>query len=208
MQLAHRRTARPFRGAARERSRGAVLVEATFITPIFLMLVFGIIEVGLAMNDSLALAHSVRAGTRVASASGNDLLADYGIIQSIKRESSALPEEQIIRIVVYRADKYGDPPSTSCQNGTPSSNTAAGAKPCNVYDPDDFDKVKSRWGCKPAEGLEVWCPTVRKVSQTGGGPEYVGVWMKIEHEWVTRMFGEVLTLTDSSVIQLEPRIAA
>ena len=205
MQLAHRRTPRPFRGPTRERSRGAVIVEAAFITPIFLMLVFGIVEVGLAMNDSLALAHSVRAGTRVASASGNDLYADYGIIQAIKRESSALPRGQIVRIVVYKASKYGDPPSTSCQNGT---GTGTGTSPCSVYTTADFTKVKSRWGCKVAEGLEEWCPTARKVTLATTGPDYVGVWMKVEHRWVTRMFGDVLTLTDSSVIRLEPRLKA
>ena len=205
MQLAHRRTTRPFRGSARDRSRGAVLVEAAFVTPLFLMLVLGIMEVGLAMNDDLALAHSVRAGSRVASASGNDVYADYGIIQGIRRESSALPLSSIKRIVVYRADKYGEAPSTSCQNGTESASVTAGSKPCNVYYPTDFDKVKSRWGCKPAEGLELWCPTARKVSSTGTGAEYIGVWIKIEHAWVTRMFGEVITLTDESVIRLEPR---
>ena len=36
------------------------------------------------MNDDLAVAHATRAGSRVASASGNDLYADYGIIQTIK----------------------------------------------------------------------------------------------------------------------------
>ncbi len=182
------------------------MVEAAFITPVFLMLVFGIIEVGLAMNDNLALAHTVRAGSRVASASGNDVFADYGIVQAIDRESTALPRSQIKLIVVYRATKYGDAPSPQCQQGTPNGSWASTSdRPCNVYVPSDFGKAKSRWGCKPAEGLEVWCPTNRKVSLSGTGPEYIGVWMKIEHRWVTGMFGEVLTLTDASVIRLEPR---
>lgn len=203
MQLSHRRSAGAFRGSTRDRSRGSVIVEAAMVTPLFLMLVFGIVEVGLAMNDSLALSHTVRAGTRVASASGNDLLADYGIIQAVKRESSALPRDQIQLIVVYKANKYGEPPSDSCQGGNA---TGTGSNPCNVYYPADFDKVKSRWGCKPTENLEVWCPTKRNVSLASPGPDYIGVWMKVEHKWVTQMFGETLTLTDSSVIRLEPRL--
>jgi hypothetical protein len=205
MQLAHRRRSGAFRGRAGDRSLGAVLVEATFVTPIFLMLVFGIVEVGLAMNDNLALAHAVRAGTRVASASGNDLLADYGVIQAIKRETAAMDRDQIQRVVVYRATKMGEAPSQTCQDGTSESRTGPGYRPCTVYDRQDLDRQKSKWGCKPAEGLEVWCPTARKVTQANGGTEYVGVWMKVEHSWVTGMFGSTAILTDQSVIRLEPR---
>lgn len=206
MQLAHHRRPRPFRGSTKDRSRGAVLVEAAFVTPIFLMLVFGIMEVGLAMNDNLALAHTVRAGSRVASASGNDLYADYGIIRAIARESTALPRDQIKMIVVYRANAHGEAPSPSCQLGTPEGSTVTTSRPCNVYYPSDFDKPKEEWGCKPPpERIETWCPTSRKVTLAGSGTEFIGVWMKVEHAWVTRMFGSTITLTDLSVIRLEPR---
>ncbi len=206
MQLAHHRRHRPFRGPIRERSRGAVLVEATFVTPIFLMLVLGIMEVGLAMNDNLALAHAVRAGSRVASASGNDLYADYGLVRAVARESAALRQSQIEMVVVYRANAHGEAPSPSCQGGTPEGSTAAGSRPCNVYYPSDFARPKNEWGCKPPpERIETWCPTSRKVTLSGTGTEFIGVWMKIEHPWVTRMFGRTITLTDSSVIRLEPR---
>ena len=50
-----------------------------------------------------------------------------------------------------------------------------------------------------------WCPTDRKNSLSGTGTDYVGVWMKIEHPWLTKMFGNTKTLTDSSVIRIEPR---
>lgn len=198
MQLAHRRRRAPFRGPADERSRGAALIEAAFITPVFMMMVLGIMEVGLAMNDDLALAHTVRAGTRVASASGNDVYADYGIIQAIARESSALPRSQIKYIVVYKANGYGSEPSDSCKAGTASST-------CNVYTTAAFSVPKSRWGCKAAESLDrYWCPSTRIVARAQG-PDYVGVWMKVEHHWVTNMFGTVATLTDQSVIRMEPR---
>jgi hypothetical protein len=37
------------------------------------------------------------------------------------------------------------------------------------------------------------------------GPNYVGVWVRVDHRWVTGMFGSSVTLTDQSVIRLEPR---
>ncbi len=200
MQLAHHRGTGAFRGTPGDRSFGAAIVEAAFITPVFMLMVLGIMEVGLAMNDNLALAHTVRAGTRVASASGNDLYADYGIIQAVKREISAVPRAQIQRIVVYKATRYGEEPTTDCMTG------AAGQTGlCNIYDTTAFNAVKTRWGCKTAEALDrYWCPTSRIVSRTAG-PNYVGVWVKIEHRWVTGMFGDTTELTDQSVIRLEPR---
>lgn len=205
MQLAHRRRTGAFRGDACDRSLGAVLVEAAFVTPLFLLLVFGIIEVGLAMNDRLALAHAVRAGTRVASASGNDRLADYGIIKTVMAEAAALGDDQIEMVIVYRADGIGDPPPDRCLEGRSARPTTKTDDACNVYLPEDFGVKKDKWGCKDEEDLdEFWCPMSREVVRSQG-PEYVGVYMKVSHRWVTGMFGQTVTLTDQSVIRLEPR---
>lgn len=199
MQLAHHRRTGAFRGSPGDRSFGAAIVEAAFITPVFMLMVLGIMEVGLAMNDDLALAHVVRAGTRVASASGNDLYADYGILQAVEAESSAVPRDRIELIVIYKATRYGEEPSAACKAGTSQPSV------CNVYTRTAFNAVKTRWGCKTAEALDkYWCPTSRIVSRSAG-PNYVGVWLKIEHQWVTGMFGDTVQLTDQSVIRLEPR---
>jgi hypothetical protein len=53
-----------------------------------------------------------------------------------------------------------------------------------------------------------WCPGLRadaRSSNSKSGPDYVGVWMKVNHGWVTKMFGNTTTMTDQSVIQIEPR---
>lgn len=205
MQLAHRRRRVAFRGPTGDRSRGAALVEAAFITPVFMLMVLGIMEVGLAMNDNLSLAHTVRAGTRVASASGNDPYADYGIIQAVKRESAAVPRAQVKLIVVYRASRFGEEPPTQCKNGTSIAPSSPTSNACNVYTSAAFDVKKNKWACNPQESLDrYWCPTTRVVSRSVG-PNYVGVWVKVEHKWVTRMFGTTVQLTDQSVIRLEPR---
>ncbi|HYI62048.1 MAG TPA: TadE/TadG family type IV pilus assembly protein [Acidimicrobiales bacterium] len=179
-------------------------MEAAFVTPVFFMLIFGIVEVGLAMNDNLALAHSVRAGSRMASASGNEAYADYGLLRAIAREGSAIPRDQVERIVVYEATGPGALPTVGCRDGSPSS---VAGNACNVYTPADFDRPRTDFGCLPDKDTDrFFCPSDRNIVLTKTtGPDYVGVWMKVEHPWVTRMFGSTLTLTDSSVIQLEPR---
>jgi len=53
-----------------------------------------------------------------------------------------------------------------------------------------------------------WCPGTRadaRSSNNRSGPDYVGVWMKVNHGWVTKMFGNISTMTDQSVVQIEPR---
>lgn len=195
------------------------ILEAAFVTPVFFILIFGIMEVGLAMNDSLALASSVRAGSRVASASGNDLRADMYVVLKVARESAALNRNNIDYIVVYKPGSFGQEPSTLCKGGAPQPD-------CNVYRGVDMvaaevqvteetaalaesrpvDQSKVTYGCtKPNSPDRHWCPTSRKVTQQTTGPDYVGVWMKVQHPWVTKMFGNSVSLTDSSVIRLEPR---
>lgn len=186
--------------AGRVRERGITIVEAAFVTPVFFMMVLGLIEIGLYMNDYLAASNTVRAAARTASASGNDMYADYYVAQAIQDESSAIPLSQIQYVVVYKADGFGSPPTTACKAGTRTSGV------CNVYSAADLVKVKSRWGCIAAEALDnAWCPTTRKTSSTGTGTEYVGIYIKITHPWVTKMFGSQKDITDTSVIRLEPQ---
>jgi hypothetical protein len=177
-------------------------VEAALITPLFFLLVLGIVELGLAMNDNLALANSVRAGARTASAQGVEPFSDYNTVQVVLRESRALNRRNIDHIVIYKPSRFGEMPTTGCQNGTPSPGV------CNVYTSANWSLDRDKWGCLSTSPDRHWCPKDRKVSLSAPGTDYVGVRMKIRHPWVTKMFGNVVTLTDGSVIRLEPRIRA
>lgn len=153
------------------------------------------------MNDYLALSASVRTGARTASASGNDAYADYNTVRRMLREAKALDRGNIDYIVVYKPSKFGEEPSATCRGGSSEEDT------CNVYRATDWNRPKEDWGCaKPGISPDRhWCPSDREVSLEVG-PDYVGVWMKIEHPWVTKVFGSAQTFTDSSVIRLEPRL--
>lgn len=176
------------------------MVEAAFVTPIFFMLILAVAEIGLALNDYLALANAVRAGARTASASGNDVYADWGILNHVAREAAALDPGKIDLIVVYKADGFGAEPPASCRAGSPVVGV------CNVYDVSDFKLDKTDFGCRDDRSLDkYWCPSARDVSLSGNGSDYVGVWLKVSHPWLTKMFGKTKTFTDSSVIRLEPR---
>lgn len=235
----HPRSGRaPRRGRS---ERGTTIVEAAFVTPIFLLLVMGVVEGGFYMQTYLGAANAVRAGARSASAAGNDTNADLFIVNSIAKESSAIPRAAIDFIVVYRADDFGATPTEVGADGVSPGCLAGRAVPgrCNVYTPADFDRAAAQlaemarikaeedagrtpvrdhskfwFGCQTTgpnanrSPDRFWCPRTRNVglSSNGGlGPDFVGVFIQVEHSWVTGIFGRSREIDDLSVIRMEPR---
>lgn len=213
--------------------RGVAIVEAAFVTPVFFILILGIVEGGLFMNDYLGVSSSVRAGARAASANGAIGQADMYTLLNVSREASALDNDQIQYIVIYKANGFGSEPTATCKAGTSVTNV------CNVYYPSDITKAleqvqeesaqeiaetagqtrtlnasKIWFGCLTsgpnanASPDRFWCPGTRidtRTGNAGAGPDYVGVYVKANHDWVTKLFGNNSTITDQSVIQIEPR---
>ena len=179
------------------------MVEAGIITPVLLLFVFGIFEFGFAFRDYLAVANSTRDGAREASVGGNVANADYRMLRSIQRASAALPDGAIERIVIFRATGPDDQIPAACKTGTTSE--------CNVYFPSDFALDETEFGCDPAfnpipDPDRHWCPTTRVVS-VGSGLDYVGVYIKVEHEYITGLFGSKITFEDTSILKVEPQEA-
>lgn len=225
-------------GRARQRarsSRGVTMVEAAFVTPIFLMLFMGVAEGGLYMRNRLGVANTVRAGARTASAAGADIHADLYTVFAIANESTALPRNAIEYVVIYKANGFGGPPTETEEDGLPSGcrNGVPVANECNVYRPADFAKArvevaertrhatavqtnpgdvlntsKISFACSGTSPDRFWCPTSREnatSSNSGTGPDYVGVYMRLDHEWLTGMFGDSSRVTDQAVVKIEPR---
>ncbi|MBX3314791.1 MAG: pilus assembly protein [Actinobacteria bacterium] len=215
----HRRSVHVAGVPGRTRELGVAIVEATFVFIIFFTLVVAVFEGGLYMKDDLAVSSSVRAGARAASAVANENRADLYTIVNLSREATALSRNDIVRIVIYKPSGFGEAPSATCKAGTPVTGV------CNVYTAANMtqaevqvkeeaaalaegrapDPSKIVFGCLVDSPDRYWCPDDRKVSQTGTGPDYVGVWMRVEHKWVTKIFGNAKTIEDHSVVRIEPR---
>lgn len=181
--------------------RGAVLVEFAIIAPVLSLLIFGMIEYGLLFRDYLTVSNVTRTGARVGSASGNDQYSDYNILQAVKGAAGALPggATSLQQIVVFKAAGTGSTPDlTTCStNGT-----------CNVYTGSQLSSLNSsQFGCGAGDLDVTWCPSTRVVSQSGSGTDYVGVWVKINHKFMTGFFGSARTITDSVVMRIEPKSA-
>lgn len=188
------------------------MVEAAFITPVFFLIVFGLLEYGLVVRDNLTVAAMTRDTARAASAFGDEQYADFKAVRILGQTARALPLELLQRVVIYDAGSVnGDITNSSHPaHGCMTSSTGI-TNVCNVYTLADLTTAQSAYGCDPPNDKDrYWCPAAlngqdgREISQTGP-PDYIGVWVKVRHPFLTGLFGDEITITDSIVMRVEPR---
>ncbi|MGB7982306.1 MAG: TadE/TadG family type IV pilus assembly protein [Candidatus Nanopelagicales bacterium] len=185
---------------------GAAAVEAAILLPLFFLLVFGILEWGLYMRDSLAITESARVGVRTASALPRVENFTQTTVDAMARAGSAIPRSKIEFVYVYKANKQGFPgpdgnetmtcPSASCDKFV--WNPATGAFALDPTSPPPPWNPKATIG---TPGHVNACPSVK----AGGPPDSVGVYVQAKHEWVTKFFGTSRQISDRAVLTFEPR---
>lgn len=184
---------------------GTALVEAALLGPLVFMLFLGVLEGGLAMLNYLSVSNAASGGVRMAGIAGSDIGADHAIINAIRGEGSAIKREDITRIVVYKATGSTSTVPTACANATIG---VTGTNPCNVYLASDLDDALTSptFRCGTSAKDRFWCPTTRKdaLEGTNGPPDWIGVYIELEHPLVTGMFGDTFTITADVVTRIEP----
>lgn len=195
------------------RERGAVAVEAALVTPVLVVLVFGIIEFSFALRDYVAVSSAVRTGARIAS-TGADLgpgvcptdlaspctpssspkLAQEAA-DAIQRAGSAMPKDSIDYILVYKANDGGYP---GTETAMPSS--CNGISDCVRFTwRDAEDKFRYSGGSWDSTTISACFPG------TAGSPlDRIGVDMHATHKFMTAIFGSSIGLSDHAVMDFEP----
>jgi hypothetical protein len=118
--------------------RGATIVEFAMVLPVFMLLLFGIIEFGRYFFVQHTLQFATREGTRLAlvggtlvDADGNPLSRTASIIKEIKDKASlAINPAEILISIFPIPDTYSDPVGWDAQQ--------------NAGDPGDFMRVRTR----------------------------------------------------------------
>ncbi len=194
---------------SRRGERGTALVEAAFVTPVFLILIFGIMEFGFLFRNYLTIANTTREASRTASVSGSAAEADYLTLRSAEHAFAAWGVDNLSFIVVYHATGPNDTVPAGCLNA-PVPNK------CNRYTPAEFSLSLDNGDGSPAGFFRCgsvdhfWCPDQRNtgLSDTEAGfpdgPAYIGVYVEAEHEYITGFFGSTATLKDDRIIRIEP----
>jgi Flp pilus assembly protein TadG len=204
------RSSRRHEGGRRRRERGATLVEAAIVAPLFFMLIFGVVEAGWDFFKRDSTTNMSVVGARAGAGSANDSLADYNVLQAVKGASAGISPSAIKVIVVYRATSASDTVPSACK--TASVTNTSTTRGCNRYTGSDLSLTSDQFGCTGPPGPTVkkdsyWCPTTRKaaLSGTNGPPDYVGVYVDASGASLTGVFGPILTLKSDTVMRIEPR---
>jgi Flp pilus assembly protein TadG len=187
--------------------RGAIAVEFAIVALLLVPIVCGMIDMGTLLQKDATLETAVRQAARsvVQACTTTDSLCQGGnrynddqrvmtALAGALRNSGA----DIERIVVYRvasSDPNGNTPAP-CQVGT------AVADLCNVYDASWLTAPSSWFSCGyGAASYYKSCGRYR----VGNNSDYVGVWVKLRHSYVTGLFGPGRTLSKRAVFRLEPQ---
>ncbi|GIL35530.1 pilus assembly protein [Phycicoccus jejuensis] len=167
--------------------RGAVAVEAALVTPMFILLVVGIIEFGMFFKDYLSVADAVRAGVRTASAEPRISTYAQDAADSVAAEGTAFNRGQVQELWVYKAN-------TANQYPAGTSSFAGGCTTC----------VKFRWnGTRFAPTYSNWAAINQKACSYNP-PDRIGVYLKTRHNAFTKFVFSSITIEESAVLRFEP----
>ena len=199
----------------RDEQEGAAFVEMAIVLPVLVLLVFGIIEFGVAFNKRLTIGNATQSAARVATAVANNEYADITALRTLEQGLISLPNNgrDVVKSVwIYKAAANGDPVLSGCggpcinkytYSYDPDNPTACKWTPCPDPDPDglDYDVAKLSWN-----------PTIRNA--TVGNLDVLGVRVYFSHEWMT---GAVPVLdvscalppagcwADTAIMRIEPQ---
>jgi Flp pilus assembly protein TadG len=161
--------------------RGQALVEFALVMPLFLALLFGLIELALIYSATALYDTAAHQGARLAALdaarAGN---ADAQTVAAIRRIVQPLPVAQIIQIAVFQSDATGAGPTASAED---------------VYDGAGNALMPQSW------------PVASRVG-TVAAPVYLGVRITYRYTWLTSFIGATgatLTLNATAVTPLAPQ---
>lgn len=189
--------------------RGLVVVEVAIILPLLALLISGIVEFGMAWRDSLTVSSATRSAARVVSNLGSNRLSDYEALLTLDAALQGLSTSYVEGVLIYDASAADGAVPSAClgSGGTPVSVTGS----CNYYSSSmisalsssNFDGA-SATSCSATSWDHFYCPTSRETKQDQG-LETIGVWVRVERAWFTRMFpGQGLTVEHRTVMNAEP----
>ena len=194
----------------RRSERGAALVEMAIVAPLLLMLVFGIIEFGIAFNDRLTVGNATQSAARVGSAIGTGDRADIEVLAALTQGLFQLPNnggDVVKEVRIYKAKADGTAasacPGASCNVYTFDTSNACGWSPCP--DPDPPTNYSFPGG--------LWAPADRNA--TVGTLDVLGVTVYFSHTWIVGSFLPMSDVpctnppngcwSDTALMRLEPQ---
>jgi hypothetical protein len=201
--------------------RGAALAETAITFPVFFLLIVGIFEFGLVYRDNHTVGNAVGDAVRIGGVQGPDfrvvagaeVTADYSIVATVRSATASIPPSWIDRIVVFKATSPAQDPGPAIDQVPDSCKVSAGsstANECNVYPGTEslynvqignIDYFNCAEGGTRACG---WDPLGRDDGPALDEIDYLGVYVKLNREMLTGVFGDDFQIEQAAIIRLEP----
>jgi hypothetical protein len=172
----------------RANEKGAVMVEFAIILPLLVTITFGIIEFSSAYHDAAVASDAVRSGGRVGSALASQTNYASQVVSAANSAVETLPANAPQELWIYKANANGYPGS--------ANNFSSCATNCIRY---TWNSSTKTFGNPQGGG---WPASTHQICRQPY--DEMGVYVKLNHEFVTKLFGANITLTDHSVFRFEP----
>jgi hypothetical protein len=171
--------------------RGAALVETAILIPVVVLITFGMIEFSSAYQSSSVASAASRSGARVASAEA--LLPTFATDAALAAGTAlrTVGSDEPQEMWVYKADDTTGLPAS----GNFASCTTKCIKYTWIQSSRTFDTANPTGGGWPA--------SVQNACNSSSW-DSVGVYVKLKHKFLTKLFGANITLADHAVFRLEP----
>jgi len=176
------------------------VVESALALPLFLLLIFGTMEFGLAFRSYLTLSNSTRDAARFAATLGKDADADFQVLNEAVANLSGFKAGTIQKIIIFKAT---GPTSTTSSGALAACRTGSVTGLCNTYVGGSISMNSANYGCNYTSPDRYWCPAGRKVA-VSDPPDYLGIYIEIRHTGLTGVIGMTRTFSDEFVVRLEP----
>ena len=185
---AGRRQARPRNPSTKtRRERGATLVEAAVVFPLLFLVLFALVEFGMAFKNSLSVGHGAREATRAGATFGNDVHANLLVLREVEKVMDPVGIALGLQVRIY------DPETSAGDTYTFQDGFAGGCNWSPCPDPDSL-----------AYTTPSWLPASRDVSAPF--TDRIGVRVIYTHRWITGLFASTSNFTKDVNFQIEPQI--
>jgi len=190
------------RGSTSETERGQALIEFALTLPIFLLLIFGLVEVGFLYNAAVSVNFVSRVAALLAAEGGRTEGSDCMVLSVIERDLlSPATSSRISTVEIYWSDANGDQISSSVNVYTRTGSLTCTYASGSITVP--YTLSTERYPAAQRCDVLAGC---------GGGHDTVddiGVRITYAHQWVTR-FGQTIagsiTFRRSTAVRMEPTL--
>ena len=189
------------------------MVEAALITPLFILLVFGIIEVGSYLFDVSSVRAAARDGAREGSASASDATADRNVLLMARRALGGI-KNHVDGVIVFKATSTSTVVPPSCVAALDGGLRGV-ADLCNIYrqpdlvNPDILNFGTAAQDCASGPKWDRCWPAVTRndVLTRTSNPDFLGVFIRATHRSISGII-PVTEVTASIVVPLEAQRAS